>query len=88
MVNNSTNIITTNNHLSLNKRKITTFDVGNPIPGLGQAQNYGRVSLFVCFKQYIVDKWKKMCSLKSLNLKYNSSAIIQSVHLQHYQIVH
>ena len=56
MVNNSTNIITTNNHLSLNKRKITTFDVGNPIPGLGQAQNYGRVSLFVCFKQYIVDK--------------------------------
>ena len=52
MVNNSTNIITTNNHLSLNKRKITTFDVGNPIPGLGQAQNYGRVSLFICFKQY------------------------------------
>jgi len=36
MVNNSTNINKTNNHLSsqLNTKKFTTYDVGNPGPGL------------------------------------------------------
>ena len=43
MVNNSTNIIIS--HLnSLNiKKKITTYDVGNPAPGFEQAQQCGRV---------------------------------------------
>jgi hypothetical protein len=41
---NSTNINKTNNHLSsqlnlLNIKKTMTYDVGNPVPGLGQAQN-------------------------------------------------
>ena len=61
MVNNSTNINKTNNHLSpqqqspltsttitshlnsLNINKTTTYVVGNPGPGLGQAQKCGRI---------------------------------------------
>ena len=48
MVNNSTNIKkkqTITSHLnSLNiKKKTMTYDVGNPGPGLGQAQKCGRV---------------------------------------------
>jgi hypothetical protein len=40
--------ITTNYHLSsqlnsMNTKKTTTYDVGNPGPGLGQAQKCGRV---------------------------------------------
>jgi hypothetical protein len=42
MVNNSTNVNKTNNHLSLqitkHKKKTRTYDIGNPDPGLGQAQ--------------------------------------------------
>ena len=49
MVNNSTNINKTNNHLSsqlnsLNTDKTTTYYVGNPGPGLGQAHKSGRVA--------------------------------------------
>jgi len=45
MVNNSTNINKTNYHLSpqfnsLNSKKTTTYDVGDPVPGLGQEQKY------------------------------------------------
>jgi hypothetical protein len=40
MVNNSTNINKTNNHLSnlksMNIKKTTTYDIGDPGPGLGQ----------------------------------------------------
>ena len=48
MVNNFVNINKTNNHLaselsSLNKKKTTTHDFGNPGPGLGQAQKCGGV---------------------------------------------
>jgi hypothetical protein len=40
MVNNFTNINKTNNQLnSLNTIKITTYAVGNPGPGFGQAKN-------------------------------------------------
>ena len=52
MVINSTNINKTNNHHhlssllnSLNTEKTTTYDVGNPDPGLGQAQKCGGVKL-------------------------------------------
>ena len=44
MVNNSTNINKTNNNhspqLTKHKKKNTTYDVGNPGPGLGQAQTF------------------------------------------------
>jgi len=43
MVNNSTNINNTNNHLIEHKEKTTTYIVENPGPGLGQAQKCGRV---------------------------------------------
>ena len=43
MVNSSTNINKTNNHLSPqfteHKKNHTTYDVGNPSPSLRQAQN-------------------------------------------------
>jgi hypothetical protein len=42
MVNISTNINNTNNNLSskiIKNKKPTTFEVGNPFPGLGQVQN-------------------------------------------------
>jgi len=44
MVNNSTNINKTNNYLSPQfiehlKKKTTTYDIGNPSPGLEQTQN-------------------------------------------------
>jgi hypothetical protein len=50
MVNNSTNINKTNNHLSLqinmlNIKKTMTYDVGNPGPGLELAQKCGEVKL-------------------------------------------
>ena len=47
---NSTNINKTNNHLlfwftslEIKKKDTTTYDVGNPVPGLGQANKYGGV---------------------------------------------
>jgi hypothetical protein len=44
MINNSTNIIKTNNHLSPSltdhEEKTMTHDVGNPGPGLRQAQKF------------------------------------------------
>jgi hypothetical protein len=46
MVNNSTNIIKTNNHHSAQiteHKKTTTYDIGNSGPGLGQTQTCGRV---------------------------------------------
>ena len=47
IVNNSTYINKINNHLSylnsLNINKATTYDIGNPGPGLGQTQKCGRV---------------------------------------------
>jgi hypothetical protein len=46
MVINSININKTNNHLSswlTEHKKIKTYDVGNPGPGLGQAHKCGRV---------------------------------------------
>jgi hypothetical protein len=46
MVNNSANINKTYNDLltfSLNTKKTTTCDIGNPGPGLGQAQKCGEV---------------------------------------------
>ena len=54
MVNNSTNINKTNIHLSpqLTEHKKggdMTYDVGNPDPGFGQAQKYGRVKC-ICDK--------------------------------------
>jgi hypothetical protein len=42
MVINSTNIYKTNNLHSLNTKKTTAYDVGNPSPGLGQTQKCGR----------------------------------------------
>jgi hypothetical protein len=49
MVNNSTNINKTNNHLSnlklMNIKKTTTYDIGDPGPGLGQAHKCGRLKL-------------------------------------------
>ena len=42
---NSTNINKTNNHLSQITKKTTTCEVGNPGPGLGQAQKSGMVKL-------------------------------------------
>jgi hypothetical protein len=56
MVNNSTNINKTNNHLSLqintvNIKKTMTYDVGNPGPGLKLAQKCGEVKLVnVCLQ--------------------------------------
>jgi len=51
MVINSTNTnktySTTTSHLnSLNTQKTTTYDVGNPGPGLGQAQKCGGITSF------------------------------------------
>jgi hypothetical protein len=44
MVNNSTNINKRKNLLrSLKQKKITTYEVGNPAPGFGQAETCGRV---------------------------------------------
>ena len=46
MVNNSTDINKQNNHLShqsIEHKEAKTYDVGNPGPGLGQAQKCGRV---------------------------------------------
>jgi hypothetical protein len=47
MVNNSNNINKTNNHLSTqnieHKKKTITYGIGNSGPGLGQAQQCGRV---------------------------------------------
>jgi hypothetical protein len=46
VVNNTININNTNNHpylKSLNTQKNTTYGVGNPGPGLGQAQKCGGV---------------------------------------------
>ena len=45
MMKNSTNINKTiNSHLnSLNINKIMTYGMGNPDPGLGQAQKYGSI---------------------------------------------
>jgi len=48
MINNSTNIkqtITSHLH-SLNTKKTMTYDIGNPGPGLGQAQKCGWVKPF------------------------------------------
>jgi hypothetical protein len=50
MIINSTNINKTNNHFpselnSLNTKKIMTYDVGNPVLVLGQAQKCGSVKL-------------------------------------------
>ena len=48
MVNSSTNINKTNNHLTPQlvdkKKKTTTYDVGNPDPGLGYAQKCTGIS--------------------------------------------
>jgi hypothetical protein len=45
MVNNFTNINKTSNHLSLNTKKTTPYDVGNPGPGkcfcIKQSSTYG-----------------------------------------------
>ena len=50
MVNNSTIINKVNNHLSPSltehKKNTTAYDVGNPGPGLRQAQKYGRVLIY------------------------------------------
>ena len=46
MFNNSINVTKTKNNLSLpiiKHQKITTYDVGNPIPDFGQTQKYGDV---------------------------------------------
>jgi len=46
IVNNSTNINKTNNHLPpqiIKHKKTTSFSVGNPGPGLVQEQKCGRV---------------------------------------------
>ena len=47
MVNNSTNIGTTQNYLSLplteQKKKTATFDIANPGPGLEQTQTCGGI---------------------------------------------
>ena len=52
MVNNSININKTNNHLKpLNtKKKTTTYSIGNPGPGLGQAQKCGGVKQIMSAK--------------------------------------
>ena len=48
MVNNSININNPNNRLKSQNTKITTtYDAGNPGPGLGQAQKYGRIQLVI-----------------------------------------
>jgi hypothetical protein len=55
MVNNSTNIIKTNNQLKqLNNKKKTTYGVGNPGRCLGQAQICGWVKPVVCIFFFIV----------------------------------
>jgi hypothetical protein len=46
MLNNSSTINKTNNHLSpqpFNLKKTMTYDIGNPGPGLGQAEKYDPV---------------------------------------------
>ena len=49
MVNNSTNINKMNNHISpqliKHKQKTMIYDIGNPGPGLRQAQKCSRVQL-------------------------------------------
>ena len=55
MVNNSTNIIKTNNQLKqLNNKKKTTYGVGNPGHCLEQAQICGWVKPVVCIFFFIV----------------------------------
>jgi hypothetical protein len=53
MVNNFTNINKTNNHLSPqsieHKKKTMIYDVGNPGPSLGQAQQCGGVKPLIGF---------------------------------------
>jgi len=50
MVNNSTNVKNTNNHLSpsftSNTKKTTACGIRNPGPCLGQTQKYDEVNLF------------------------------------------
>ena len=43
MVDNSINIHKKNKHLLIEHTKTMAYDVGNPVPGLGQAQKCGRV---------------------------------------------
>jgi hypothetical protein len=60
MVNNSTKIIITSNHLSAkiikqtkNKQnKNITYDDRNPGPGVGQAQKYGTVKHFIALLHF------------------------------------
>ena len=48
MVNNSSNIIKTNNHLSPqlieHEKKTMTSDIGNPGPGMGDAKHFACLS--------------------------------------------
>ena len=46
LVNSSTNIIKRNNHLST--FNTMTYEVGNPGPGLGQAQNVIGLNRLMC----------------------------------------
>ena len=60
IVNNSTNINkrTITSHLnSMNTKRTTTYDVGNPDPGLGQAQRYDGVKPVDRNPTPLLDNW-------------------------------
>ena len=61
MVNNSTNVNKTNNKLSPQTieqtKKTTTFGVGNPGPGLRQAQKYDMDKPVNCITTLHFDTW-------------------------------
>ena len=50
MVKNPSNINKTNNYISpqiIEHKKTTTYDVGNPRPGMGQTQQCGELTLLI-----------------------------------------
>ena len=58
MVNKSTSVNKTNNHLSSQitiQEQTTTYGIGKPGPGLEQAQKCGRVKLVNGY--WIIDNW-------------------------------
>jgi len=59
MVIDSININKTNNHSSSSPehKKTTTYDVGNPCPVLGQAQECGGINWLNQFQNSIIIKW-------------------------------
>ena len=62
MVNNFTNMNKMNNHISfelnsLNTKKTTIYDVGNPGSGLGQVQNVAELNRLMGSQPLPFDNW-------------------------------